>query len=89
MRHFLCSTHPPSALTGCVSRSAAVAALVANASTSQRLASADRRALARAVDVAAVAAAADPNLLSAVSAVVEPMSLSEHRPARSLWDWTT
>jgi hypothetical protein len=84
MRHFLCSTHAPGTLTGCVPRSTAVAVLVANASTPQRLASADHRALARTVDVATVAAAADPYLLSAVSAVVEPMSLSEHRPVQSL-----
>jgi len=49
MRHFLCSTPAPGTLTGCVPRSTAVAALVANASTPQRLASADHRALARTV----------------------------------------
>ena len=89
MRHFLCSTRTPGALASRVPTGAAVALLVASPGAVQRLASADRGAGPRAVGVAAVASAADPHLLTAAPAVVEPRSVFEHRPAQSSWDWTT
>lgn len=83
MRHFLCSARTPGALASRVPARSAVALLVASPGAVQRLASADRGARPPAVGVATVASAADPHLLTAAPAVVEPRSVFEHRPAQS------
>lgn len=83
MRHFLCATRTPGVLASRVPTGAAVALLVASPGAVQRLAAADRGARPRAVGVATVASAADPYLLTAAPAVVEPRSVFEHRPAQS------
>lgn len=74
MRHFLPPTHLPAHLSGSMTMRSAAGALIARAGTAARLPPADPRALTGAVDVAVVAAAADPHLHRTTLAVVEPIA---------------
>jgi len=74
MRHFLPSPQPPAPLPGGMTMRSAAGALIARAGTPARLQPADLRALTRAVDVAVIAVAADPNLLRTTPAVVVPVT---------------
>jgi hypothetical protein len=73
MRHFLLLTDTPVALPGGVARRPAACALVACARPVQRLATANLRTLAPAVNVAVVTSRADEDLHLAAAAVVEPV----------------
>lgn len=88
MRHFLCVTLAPGALSRRVTSRSTGAELIALARAPQRFAPASRGARTAAVDVAAVAVAADVHLLAAATAVVEPMGRFG-QDARSPADWTT
>lgn len=89
MRHFMCAPLAPGPLARRVSARPAGAELIAFSGAAQRLAPAYPGAGSGAVHVAAVTAAADPHLLAAAPAVVQPMRRFGHRHARSTWDWTT
>lgn len=89
MRHFLCSARSPSPLPGSVQTRSAVAQLVAFTGAAQRLTPADLGALTRAVQVAAVTVAADPHLLCAAPATVEPIRLLACPHAPRAQHWTT
>ena len=89
MRHFMCAPLAPGPLARRVSARPAGAELIAFSGAAQRLAPAYPGAGSGAVHVAAVTAAADPHLLPAARAVVQPMRRFAHRHARSTWDWTT
>jgi len=88
MRHFLCVTLAPGALSRRVTSRSTGAELIALARAQERFAPASRGARTAAVDVAAVAVAADVHLLAAATAVVEPMGRFG-QDARSPADWTT
>ena len=88
MRHFLGLALAPGALPGSVRAGPAIAALVAPTSATHRLAPAHPRASPRAVAVAAVATTANPHLLGAAPAVVQPIALLACRHAPTL-HWTT
>ena len=87
MRHFLRLALTPGTLPGGVQTRPTVAQLVAFTSAAQRLTPADLRALTRAIPVAAVAVAADPHLLYAAPATVEPIRLLPcfHAPRAQHW----
>lgn len=89
MRHFLRLALAPSALPGRVRIRPAVAALVAPSGATQRLAPAHPRALSRAIAVAAVATTADPHLLGAALAAVQPIGLLACPHALGTQHWTT
>ena len=89
MRHFLRSARSPGPLPGSVQTRAAVAQLVAFTGAAQRLTPADLGALTRAVQVAAVTVAADPHLLCAAPATVEPIRLLACPHAPRAQHWTT
>ena len=89
MRHFLCSARSPSPLPGSVQTRSAVAQLVAFTGAAQRLTPADLGTLTRAVQVAAVTVAADPHLLCAAPATVEPIRLLACPHAPRAQHWTT
>lgn len=89
MRHFLRSARSPGPLPGSVQTRSAVAQLVAFTGAAQRLTPADLGALTRAVQVAAVTVAADPHLLCAAPATVEPIRLLACPHAPRAQHWTT
>jgi len=89
MRHFLRSARSPGPLPGSVQTRSAVAQLVAFTGAAQRLTPADLGALTRAVQVAAVTVAADPHLLGAAPATVEPIRLLACPHAPRAQHWTT
>jgi hypothetical protein len=83
MRHYrlvLSLPLAPPALPRGVSHRAGVAALVARLSSPQRLTAADPRAPVGAIQVAVIAALADPHLHLTALAVVEPVRRPTHRP---------
>jgi hypothetical protein len=73
MRHFLRLARAPGALPGGMPRRSQVAQLVVFTGTAQRLPPADPGAFAGTVLVAPVTVAADPHLLRAAHATVEPI----------------
>ena len=75
MRHFLCSALAPSSLPGRVQRRSAATRLVALTGAAHGLMPADLGALSGAIPVASVAVAADPQLLCAVPATVQPIRI--------------
>ena len=75
MRHFLRSAFPPGALPGRMEQCTAKARLEANAGAVYRLAPADRRAVTRAVLVAAVTVGANAHLRGAPPATIESIRL--------------
>jgi len=89
MRHFIGLTGAPGALACRVMARPTETALVALAGTAQRLAPAQPRTAAGAVEVAAVTAPADLYLLRAARAVVQPMRGFGHPDAPSSSGWTT
>ena len=88
MRHFPRLTLAPGALPGGVPTRAAIAQLVTFTGAAQRFTPANRRALPRAVPVAAVTVAADPHLPGAAPATVEPICLLPCPHAPHAQDWT-
>jgi len=89
MRHFLCVTYTPAALTRCMPTGATIATLVAFSGTKQRLSPADLSTDARAIEVSAVTAPADLHLLAAAPTVIQPMSWLTHPPCTFHRGWTT
>ena len=84
MRHFLALAHPPPHLSGGVTMRSPAAALIPRPGSTTRLAPADPRALTRAVNVAVIAAAADPHLRRTTPTVVEPIGRLTQLPQRPL-----
>ena len=74
MRHFLPPTHLPAHLSGSMTMRSPAGALIARAGAPARLQPADPRALTGTVNVAVIAAAADPHLHRTTPAVVEPIT---------------
>lgn len=84
MRHFLHLALAPGTLPRRVQQRSAVAQLIAGTSTALRFASADLRARARTILVAAVTVAADTHLHGAPRTIVESIRLCAclHAPPR-------
>lgn len=74
MRHCLALASPPPHLSGGMTMRAPAGALIARAGAAARLTPAGLRTLARTVDVAVIAAAADPHLHRTTPTVVEPIA---------------
>ena len=74
MRHVLALAYPPPHLSGGVPVRSAAGALIARAGTAARLQLGGPRALTRTINIAVIAAAADPHLHRTTSAVVEPIT---------------
>ncbi len=80
MRHLLLLADPPALLSGGMTMRPAASALIASASPATRLQPSDPCALTGAVNVAVIAAAADPHLRRTTSAVVEPIARLSSSP---------
>ena len=88
MRHFLRSAFAPGALPGRMEQCTAEARLEANAGAVYRLAPADRRAVTRAVLVAAVTVGANAHLRGAPPATIESIRLPACPHAPHALHWT-
>ena len=88
MRHFLPLALAPGVLTRGMEPGPAARALVSGPGAAKRLTAPLRRALPGAVDVAVVAAPADPHLLATPLAVEQPKVVLEHcdPPWTNAWE---
>lgn len=74
MRHFLALAYPPAPLPGGMTVRALAGALIARAGAAARLQLGALRALTRTINIAVIAAVADPHLRCTTPAVVEPIT---------------
>jgi len=74
MRHFLPPTDPPPLLPGGMTMRSTAGTLIARCGSTPGLAPADPRTLTRTINVAVIAAAANPHLHRTTPAVVEPIA---------------